>query len=137
MGPGRMAGEPWHKTVLKLSEGDTKRDQRRCIYFLKMKEGGRCQYLGGPCATSTYCKYYEENKVVIDEVEAPSVGKQTTPSIDLTAILKPTMAVKHGKYGHGYVASVSKDDVTIRFDDGTERTLRGIDIRQWLKIVDE
>ena len=30
-----LSGQPWHIGYLKMNENDTRRDKRKCIYFLK------------------------------------------------------------------------------------------------------
>ena len=59
----KLTGHPWHVGYLKMDENDTRRDKRRCMYFLKDESHKNyCQKKFERCIGSSHCPYYKEKQ---------------------------------------------------------------------------
>lgn len=57
----KLTGHPWHIEFLKMAENDTRRDKRKCRYFLRDESHKNyCQKNFGNCIGSSHCSFYEE-----------------------------------------------------------------------------
>ena len=62
-----MFDTPYHIGYVKMTENDSRRDKRRCIYFERNDVSNSfCKYIYCRCPGSSHCKYYNEN---IEDVE--------------------------------------------------------------------
>lgn len=52
-----LAGWSWHIEFLHLDENDSRRDKRRCKYYIR---DGKCYLDGTKCMGSSHCMSYEE-----------------------------------------------------------------------------
>lgn len=59
----KLTGQPWHVGYLKMDETDTRRDKRRCEWFLKDESHKNyCLKRFGSCIGSSHCPYYKEKR---------------------------------------------------------------------------
>ena len=56
-----LTGYPWHVEYLKMDANDTRRDKRKCKYFLRDESHTNyCQKIFGTCFSSSHCPYYKK-----------------------------------------------------------------------------
>ena len=58
MGMNGLVGCLWHIGRYHLSEGDDRRDSRRCVFY--NKRGTLCEIKTRKCTGSAHCEYYSE-----------------------------------------------------------------------------
>lgn len=59
----KLTGHPWHVGYLKMDENDSRRDKRRCKFFLKDEHHKNyCQRNFVSCVGSSHCPYYKEKQ---------------------------------------------------------------------------
>lgn len=57
----QLTGYPWHVEYIKMDKNDTRRDKRRCEYFLRDESHNNyCQKIFGRCFGSSHCPYYKK-----------------------------------------------------------------------------
>lgn len=66
----RLTSVPWHKTTLRMEEGDQRRHKANCYYIEdKYCKCVRSNYMNKKCGGSSQCKWYKVKEKTVDAIK--------------------------------------------------------------------